>query len=145
MKFSMLLFATVLFSAGCATTQEVTMSAAAQNSKMETAYLVSHGGNSADMDNHIQNELQAHGVKVQTGPDNMRSDTDLLVKYTDRWRWDLVMYLEDVHITFFEGKTGNLLGTGMWQNSAWHKFRGADVVVKSVMNEMFAKSKSPKM
>jgi hypothetical protein len=131
-----------LFTA-CATTQEVTFSNSINTASANTAYVVTHGGRSADMDVHIQNDLRARGLKVVTGPDVVKtSDGDILVKYSDRWRWDLAMYLEDVHIMIYDGKSGDLLATGLWQNSAFHKFPDAGEVIKGVMDEIFTKLKT---
>jgi hypothetical protein len=51
------------------------------------------------------------------------------------------MYLNELHIMLYDGKTGDPLATGTWENSPLHKFRGADVVVKDVMDEIFTRVK----
>jgi hypothetical protein len=133
----------LVFFTACATTQQVTFSNSIEKVSANTAYVVTHGGRSADMDVHMQEDLRARGLKVMTGPDVIKTnDADLLVKYSDRWRWDIVMYLEDVHIMIYDGKSGDLLATGLWQNSAFHKFPDAGEVVKGVMDEIFTKLKT---
>ena len=136
------LFAALTAAVGCATTQQVTFSGLVDKIKPRSAYLAVHGGKSSDMDVHIERDLRSRGLKVVTGPDVVKTaEADILVKHSDRWRWDIVMYLEDVHITFYDAKSADLLATGLWQNSAMHKFRGADVVIKGVMDEIFTKIK----
>lgn len=48
---------------------------------------------------------------------------------------------KNLEIDFFDARTGNLLVTGRWQNSAFHGFQNAATVTREVMAEMFAKLK----
>ncbi len=131
-----------LFLIGCATSQKTTFSETAIKVPVQSAYLVNKGGRSSDMDQHLQKGLQAQGLVVRTGPDVVKSnDADIIVKYSDSWRWDVAMYIKELHINVSEAKTGNILATGNWENSALHGFPNAEEVVNGVLKEIFQKIK----
>ncbi len=127
---------------GCATTQNVTLANLTPSKNLQSVALVPQADNSADMDGHVTKQLQAQGLNVKAPlPAGTRKsdDVDMIVTYADVWRWDLVMYLQSVNINFFDAKSGNLVVTGRWDNSIFHGFKNAGVVVKEVMDEMMAK------
>lgn len=141
-NITLFLLSTLLIS--CATSQEVVFSQRSSQFKANSAYLTIHGGRSSDMDLHLQNALVKRGLNVKTGAELMTyPDADILIKYSDSWRWDIVMYLEMLNLNIFDSKTGDLLATGSWKNSAFHRFRGADVVVNDLLSEIFAKIQTP--
>ena len=128
------------FLIGCATSQKTTFSETAIKVPVQSAYLVNKGGKSADMDQHLQTGLQAQGLMVRTGPDVVKTgDADIIVKYSDAWRWDVAMYIKELHINVSEAKTGNILATGNWENSALHCYPDAGEVVNGVLKEIFQK------
>ena len=51
------------------------------------------------------------------------------------------MYLKSLDINIFDAKSGNLLITGHWQNSAFHGFQNPAEVIKQLTSEMFDKMK----
>jgi hypothetical protein len=106
---------------------------------LKSAYVVLHGGNSEDMDAHVQQELTAHGLQVKAGPGIRETGTDVVVRYTDNWHWDMSMYLRLLDIQVYDGASGTLLASGSWKNSALHGYHSAGKVTKKVMDEVFAK------
>lgn len=130
---------------GCATTQNVTLANLTPTKNIQSVALVAQDDNSADMDGHITKQLQVQGLNVKAPlPAGTRKsdDVDMIVAYADVWRWDVVMYLKTVNINFYDAKSGNMLVTGRWDNSAFHGFKNAGEVVKEVIAEMMAKIKS---
>lgn len=132
----------VLALTGCATSQSVTLAMANPPKALNSAALVPQADNSAAMDIDITQQLQASGIAIKaplaTGT-RQASDVDMLVAYADVWRWDVIMYLKTLNMNIFDAKSGNLLVTGRWDNSAFHGFQDPKQVIKGLMDEMMAK------
>ncbi len=124
--------------AGCATHNRVVVNPGHQT-VLRSAYVVLHGGNSADMDAHVQQELMAHGIQVKAGPEVREAGTDVVVRYTDNWRWDMAMYLRSLDIQIYNASSGTLIASGSWKNSALHGYHSAEKVTRQVMSEVLAK------
>ena len=129
--------------AGCATTTRIDVTPRAFSTPAHTAYLVVHGGSSSDVDNDIRRALLQRGLSETEGTDDaiLNKNVDLVVKYDDHWRWDLTMYLLSIDIELFDGKTGSLIATSSWNNSAFHRFPNAEDVVDDLVNQTFDKMK----
>ena len=134
--------AVVVCIAGCSTSSRVVVNPGS-TLVARSAYVVLHGGNSEDMDGHVQRELMAHGLTVKAGPERDDPGTDLVVRYADNWRWDMTMYLRSLDIQIYDASTGTLMASGSWKNSALHGYHGAEKVTKQVMDEIFAKLRMP--
>ncbi len=128
----------VLMIAGCATSNSVMVNPGT-TLQVRSAYVVLHQGNSSDMDAHIQRELMAHGVQVTAGPEMQHPDADVIVRYSDNWKWDMAMYLRSLDIQMYDTSSGGLVATASWKNSAMHGFHSADGVVKNVIDQIFVK------
>ena len=132
--------ALALLATGCATTMNVVVNPSEEGKSYSTAFVVTHGGKSVDMDTSFTGALQKHGLKVlqgETKPAN--GAADMVVVYDDTWRWDLAMYLLSLNVQFYDGKTGSLLAESQWHNSPAHGFPKEDDVVNQVINGTFAK------
>jgi len=142
-SFIALLCAVVL--SACATTSNVSLSKAPSAAVVSSAALVPADGNSTQMDGYIQESLTAQGLRVDPALPanaNKTETSDLIVSYVDAWHWDIVMYMRYLNIYFYDGKTGDLVLTGNWQNSTLHSFPNAQKVVKELMAEMMGKLRS---
>lgn len=136
------IFTLVIVLTGCATSRNVTVGQLAPQKKIVTAAFIPQDGNSPEMDSHIQQQLTVHGVTTKLPlPAGTRqsNDVDVILSYSDNWRWDIVMYLNSLTINLFDGASGNLLATGRWDNSAFHGFQNPREVVKELLDDMFAK------
>ena len=130
---------------GCATSQSVQLGQFGGSKQLSTIALVTSDGNSADMDGAIKSAFLAQGISSkQALPAGTRksSEVDVIVDYTDQWRWDLAMYLRWVAINMYDAETGNLLANARWDNSAFHGFQDYKVVVKSLVDGMLEKVKA---
>src|SRR5690606_22495734 len=85
---AMLLMAAAMCLVGCSTSSRVVVNPGS-TLVAKSAYVVLHGGNSEDMDAHMQRELMAHGLTIKAGPEVDNPGTDLIVRYADSWRWDM--------------------------------------------------------
>lgn len=150
MKIKILFALLVTILSGCATSQNVTLGQIGDHKKLSTAALVQNKGNSNDMDSEIKEQLLSYGISSKLAlPAGTRQskDVDVIVEYSDVWRWDIVTYLKSLTINLFDGQTGNLIVTGRWENSALHSFQSSKGVIKSLLDDMMSKvtSSPPKI
>jgi hypothetical protein len=128
--------------AGCATSQVVTLASMNPPKDLHSAALVFQEGNNSDMDIDITQQLRDSGISVKPAlPAGVRQapDIDMLVTYSDKWRWDIVMYLKSLDLNIFDAKSGNLIVTGRWENSAFHGFQDSKKIIKGLLDEMMSK------
>ncbi len=130
---------------GCATSQNVNLAQVTGARPLATVAMVPSEGNSADMDAAVRNALVNQGLTPKAPlPAGTRksSDVDVIVSYTDQWRWDLAMYLRWVSIEMYDSGSGNLLASARWENSAFHGFQDYKTVVKGLIDDMMTKVKA---
>ena len=133
-----LVLSLAMLSSGCATSRKVVVNPGT-SIQPKSAHVVAHGDNSADMDASLQRAFMSHGLRVTSGPDGQQTDADLLVRYADNWKWDMVMYLRALDVQVYDAKTGTLLGSGAWKNSALHGYHDRDNVVSNIVDELATK------
>lgn len=132
-----------LLLSGCATHQDVLL-AKSVSPPVVTVAAVPSDGNSPEMDASVRNALVQNGFSVQAPlPAGTRTSdqVDAIVTYVDVWRWDIVMYLQSVAIKLFDARTGDLLVTGDWKNSAFHGYQDEDNVVRGLITDMATRLK----
>lgn len=130
----------VLFAVGCATSQDIVVNPTNTGHPLKSAYLVAHGDKSSDVDAAIQRELFRRGVAVSAGPDVRQVESaDAIVRYIDAWNWDMAMYLRALDIQVYDAKSGVLLASASWKNSAMHGFHGMDGVVSELVDGILKK------
>jgi hypothetical protein len=135
---SLLLAVSALAFTGCSTVNPATTQLNSKLSSMKSAYVITHGGTSADMDLHLQEALVKRGLTVKAGPEESKAaDVDFYASYTDTWRWDLTMYLKELHIAFYDAKSGALLASGSFNNSFLHSFPNPADKVRDVIATMY--------
>jgi hypothetical protein len=130
---------------GCATSRSVSVGQLApQQKKITTAALVSQDGQccSPEMDSHIRQQLIAYGIMTkQALPTGTRqsADVDVIIAYSDVWRWNYVMCLQSLTINLFDGSSGNLLATSRWDNATPHEFQNPRAIIKELLDDVFSK------
>ena len=119
--------------AGCATTQEVSLGKTEPIASVKTVAQAPDEGNSPEMDAALIAALQLQGLTVkapvQAGA-RKAPDVDAVVSYVDNWRWDMTMYLQKIDVRMYDARSGDLLVSGEWKDSALHGFRDPQVVVQ---------------
>lgn len=133
--------ALVLALTGCATRQD-TMLGKANPPKIASVAIVPSAGNSPQMNANLEAALVQQGLQVKAPPAGGArgsSEVDATVSYVDVWRWDVAMYLKSISIRLFDAKSGDLLASGEWNDSALHGFRDARSVVSELVADMMAK------
>lgn len=138
--FHGLLLAAVLAS-GCSTSQQVRLAKMSPHPPIATVAQSPQDGNSPEMNKHLSDALRDEGLTVKAPlPAGTRSSpgVDAIVSYVDVWRWDMTMYMKSLSVQLYDARTGDLLATGDWSDSAMHGFRDAKDIVKGVVAEMVA-------
>lgn len=146
MKRVWLVTAVLFFAVGCATSQQIVVNPAGRGRAFKAAHVIVHGDRSADVDASLQRELLLRGLSVTAGTEanpSVPAEADLLVRYQDGWRWDLVMYLKRLDLQIYDAQTDTLLASATWKNSALHGFHGMDKVVRQLVAETFSKLAGP--
>jgi len=140
--FALLLLAASLCFSACSTVNPARTQAESNLRTFKTAYVVTHGGSSFDMDQHLQNALLDRGLKVSAGPEKAKpTDVEMYAIYTDTWRWDLTMYLKSLQIQFYETKNGTLVASGSFSNGILHSWPDAGKKVSEVVATMYGEKK----
>jgi hypothetical protein len=80
---------------------------------IKTAYVVKHDKDDHNVNEIIKTMLEGKGYVVSTGPElTTPYTTDMTVTYTDKWMWDLTMYMLELTINFRDPKSNFPLATG---------------------------------
>jgi len=123
---------------GCSTVNPASVAAGSKLKGMKSAYVYTHGGSSADMDTHVEEALLDRGLRVRAGLESEKpTDVDFYVRYDDSWRWDVTMYLKELHIQFYDAKDGALLASRSFSNSLLHTFPDPRKKVSEVVATMY--------
>ena len=141
-QFAAVIFLSVGLLTGCATSQNVSLGQLSGAKSIKSAALVPSDGNSSDMDTAVRTALLNQGVspKLALPPGTRKSsDVDVILDYSDQWRWDMAMYLKWVSINMYDAETGNLLANARWDNSTFHGFQDYKLVVKGLIDQMLDK------
>jgi hypothetical protein len=66
---------------------------------------------------------------------------DIVMTYEDRWMWDITMYLLNLRIKIYDGRTGKLLAVGeSYQTSLVRK--STEETVQIVLRDIFSKAET---
>ena len=132
-------------SAGCSTTQQVTLAKSTVAKQISSVAQVSADGNSVQMDTNLEAAVTKNGLslkaKLPAGTGKSK-DADALISYVDVWRWDIVMYMKNLTVKLHDAESGDLLAIGEWSDSALHGFRDARLVMEGLVAEVLAKVKA---
>lgn len=110
-------------------------------SKVKTAYVVKFDKDVHGINDIIAKKLASKGYEVSTGPELPPPyKTDVAVTYTDKWMWDITMYMLELTVNFRDPKsnfpvaTGNSLHTSLTRKSP-------EEMVDEVLNNILAAPK----
>jgi hypothetical protein len=110
---------------GCTTSQQVVVTPSGHGRSFRAVHLIIHGDPSSDVDASIQRELLLRGLSVTAGTEAIRPATaDLVVRYVDDWKWDVVMYLRRLDLQVYDAQGNTLLASAVWKNSPMHGYHG---------------------
>ncbi len=123
----------------CASTQNAVVNpAAVLPTEPLVAYVEKLGGRSADVDAHIERALISNGIGVTAD----RATSNLLVKHTDDWKWDIVMYLRGLDVQMYDARTGTLIGSARYSNAAFtHSYPNVGKIADELVAKIMAGAK----
>jgi len=137
-QITVILFVTAL-TGGCvgSTSGQMTLPAAVAT---ESVYFVErHPKDSRDLASTIAERMQARGLKATSGtPEERKPEHTYIVNYTDRWYWDMRMYLADLRIEVRDAKDQSVVGFGQSTQSSLKAMGKTHVdIVDAALNELF--------
>jgi hypothetical protein len=108
-----LLFAMSMMT-GCAVNRaSASLTPGADLSKVKTAYVVKFDKDVHGINDIIAKKLASKGYEVSTGPELPAPyKADVAVTYTDKWMWDITMYMLELTINFRDPKSNFPIATG---------------------------------
>src|SRR5690242_15646118 len=114
MKHLLLGLTGLLFVVGCASQQSGKLEQGVDSARLRSFHVVTAGDRKGDVTNAIHKELERRGFTVTEGSekDPTAASVDVLVMSTDKWMWDMSMYLIEVKIDLVDPRSGALLGSG---------------------------------
>ncbi len=82
-------------------------------SKIKTAYVVKLDQDVHEVNHIIAKKLESKGYQVTTGPELPPPyKADVAVTYSDKWMWDITMYMIELTVNFRDPKTNFPIATG---------------------------------
>lgn len=70
----------------------------------------------------IEAELRKRNFTLVETSSTGENHEELLVRYNDEWKWDMLMYLWAMDVSFADAKSGQIKATVHYQNRFWHTF-----------------------
>jgi len=92
-----------------------------------------------DLDAIIAERMRARGLKATAGSaDGEKPEHDYAVTYTDKWMWDMRMYLWDLRIDVRDAKDNSIVGFGQsMQSSLVAMGKSYADVIDAALDELF--------
>ncbi len=135
---SILLIGSLVYLYGCANvTSRITPKTDFEN--YETFYVVRHSKDKRHIDEIIRDEMQALGIKAQSGSQVSKPpNVDVIVTYEDRWMWDMANYLLTLTIDFRASDSNVLLATGQSHRTSLVR-RPPSFMAREILESIFKK------
>ena len=137
MRKNLLLMLCIMAVVGCASIGTRSGTNAGRIMAAKSAYVVRHPKSSKDIDLYIQEALANRGMTVTVGPEEqIPLDVDMYIRYSDRWTWDMRMYMTTLSVSVYDRKTDAVIKSAEFRNSAFH-LGSARNWTKNVINKLF--------
>lgn len=131
--------AIVVVLTGCGTLESGKRYRQVRLEDLKTAYLVTPANANLTVSRHIGETLQRRGVMVRVGPtDPNPTNVDFVVTYTDRWNWDLKMYLESLQINFLDATNQEPIASGSYHQGVFHGYPDLEKTVQAVIESIYS-------
>ena len=97
--------------AGCVSEQSGTIEPGANLGAMKAFYIVRD--KDGDVAKAIETDLARRGYSATAGSESaMPANAECMILFTDKWVWDITMYLLEVKVELVDPKTGALFASG---------------------------------
>lgn len=132
--------AVLIISTSCSTVEPARIYNKEKLASAKTAYVVHPEGSGRDMEKFITKAVRKNGINTTTGrQEKIPKTTDLRIDYTDRWMWDLVMYLRALDVQVRDASNGELLASGNFHQGFMHSFPDPETKAQEVVDSIFQK------
>ncbi len=142
-SFSILAIAVAL--GGCVANKAGNLSLSREVADQSTYYVERQPKDERNLAATIAERMQARGLKAtaeQAGAP--RPQCDYVVSYTDRWMWDMRMYLYDLRIDLRDAKDQSVVGFGQSMQSSLEAMgKSYEDIIDIALNELFSPGKQP--
>jgi len=141
-RFILFIFV-VSISSGCAVNRSTaSLEPSADLSKLKTLYVVKLAPDERGINTLIVKELESRGYKATTGMGvEIPSDVDAVVRYKDKWMWDITMYMLELTITLRDKETDFPLATGNSYHTSLTRL-SPEEMIEEVLSNIFNERKS---
>jgi hypothetical protein len=138
----LLWFCVLLLAAGCAVNRtSATVNPDLDLAKAKRFYVVKNDADSRGTDKLIADRLTKLGYAATRGPQQPAPyNADVVVTYTDKWMWDMTMYMLELSINFRTPDTGFPLATGNSLHTSLTR-KSPEEMVDEVLASIFDKAK----
>jgi phage-related protein len=124
------------FTTGCANRATATLTAGADLSKLKSFYIVQKADDK-ETQGLIKANLEKRGFTTATGPELTPPYTfDAVVTYTDKWMWDITMYMLELTINFRNPTNNFPLAVGNSMHASLTRM-SPEEMVDEVLTNMF--------
>ena len=134
----LLALAVLAFSlAGCVNREGATLTPGADLSRLRSFHVVKFEPDHRGIEQLVAQELRAMGYTASSGPEAARpAEVDALVTYSDRWMWDITMYMMSLDITVRDARNGFPLAVGHSLHGSLTR-RSPTEMVREVLGNIF--------
>jgi len=141
--FSVLAVAAAL--GGCVANKAGNLSISKEVADQSTYYVERQPKDEHNLAATIAQRMQARGLKAtaeQAGA--ARPQCDYIVSYTDKWMWDMRMYLYDLRIDLRDANDQSVVGFGQSMQSSLEAMgKSYEDIIDIALDELFSPGKQP--
>lgn len=135
----------LLLLVGCGGHTSVMSARNDSGNQYSTAYIVRNDQSTRDIDVMIARALMKRGIETSIGTrEQQPNNVDFVVTYSDRWKWDISMYLLSLDIQFTDPSTRKILAMADYKNSKLHGYPNPEKTVRSLVQKMLGSAKKEK-
>ena len=140
-QFAMLLLWAFILS-GCASQQlKANIPDGVKPSNYNSFYVIHQPNDNRRLDKTISEELKGLGYNATYGEErDIPNKIDAIVRYEDRWQWDITNYLISLTITMRQSDE-TLIATGKSFRTSLVRKEPPEMI-REILNEIFSKNKS---
>ena len=104
----------------------------------KTFFVEKHEKDTRNLAESIAQTMRARGLSATSGAAADRSQgVDYVVTYTDRWMWDMRMYLADLRIEVRDARDNSLMGYGQSSQSSLKAMgQSHEDIIVTALNEL---------
>ena len=138
-----LFMVSLLVGTGCINKATGFQSPGFSTKNINSLYVVKHSKDSHNVNELIKTELETRGFSVDTGSEeNVPGHIDGLVNYTDKWMWDITMYMMELSISLTNPETNFPIARGNSLHSSLTRKSPQEMVEEVIGNMLGEENKA---